>query len=427
MAALALKSANVPSSTPRPAPARGKFFIVEHQFLLQYLCRLGSRAPALNLALCKYADFRTGVCFPKITTLAGVLGVSERTVQRQLKALEREGLLRVESGKQTGHPNTYVLLRPWEERQECPTGSDSVVVPGTSPMSQGVRHFCRTEPEPKNENYRTKTIDHHQGEGGEGLFLNCSTRIEAQPDMNDEDPGAWRMTSTKYAGQRLDTVDRDWLEWAAGRKANDPRGLHKLPADRAAIERYLELLDGITAVEGEPPGEPHVESEEIDYNIADYPNPFEEEDTAPSPLAHERLEDHPEWIVNRALREELIKDKEEKAARAAAGDTNVKDTPSPFHHVTPSAPKPHLDPPPKAGIDGTDPNAFQEAFRALDAYRKRYYNSASEATRTQIGQLTVLALGYRTRAPAELRELYEIYYEACLTAGQEGRVEEGDG
>lgn len=54
-----------------------------------------------------FADYETGECWPSIDTVAEILGVSRRTVERHLAKLEAIGAIRKESGKASGETNLY--------------------------------------------------------------------------------------------------------------------------------------------------------------------------------------------------------------------------------------------------------------------------------------------------------------------------------
>ena len=60
--------------------------------------------------LSSYAD-EGGICYPSQTTVAGMLGCSERTVKRTIRDLRRMGLLEVRAtSTPTGRRNSYRLL-----------------------------------------------------------------------------------------------------------------------------------------------------------------------------------------------------------------------------------------------------------------------------------------------------------------------------
>lgn len=66
--------------------------------------------PSLKLTLLAFADHADdyGVCYPSIRRIAWKSGVTRRTVQRHVRQLEEDGVLRlVEKGGGRGNPTTY--------------------------------------------------------------------------------------------------------------------------------------------------------------------------------------------------------------------------------------------------------------------------------------------------------------------------------
>ncbi len=60
-------------------------------------------------ALTDYANNKTGLCWPKMETLAGVLGLSVRTIQRHLHLLRGCGLIEfVERRRNRGRYSSYL-------------------------------------------------------------------------------------------------------------------------------------------------------------------------------------------------------------------------------------------------------------------------------------------------------------------------------
>ena len=60
-------------------------------------------------ALADYANNKTGLCWPKMETLAGVLGLSVRTIQRHLHLLRERGLIEfVERRRNRGRYSSYL-------------------------------------------------------------------------------------------------------------------------------------------------------------------------------------------------------------------------------------------------------------------------------------------------------------------------------
>lgn len=97
------------------------------------------------IATYSYLCFRgssKGYCFPKQETIAKAIGVSRRTVNRNLKELEELGLIkRVRRRTGDGQPISTVYELPEVKKMlEC----DTSVTEGTSSVSQKVRHQCHT-------------------------------------------------------------------------------------------------------------------------------------------------------------------------------------------------------------------------------------------------------------------------------------------
>jgi hypothetical protein len=68
--------------------------------------RLGPTARAVACALATYMN-GDGACWPSINTIAALLRLNRRTVQRTLRKLEADGFLGVERGGGRGKPSTY--------------------------------------------------------------------------------------------------------------------------------------------------------------------------------------------------------------------------------------------------------------------------------------------------------------------------------
>lgn len=83
-------------------------------------------------ALCFFKDKATGECWPSITTLAHVSGLSRPTVLKSLKVLAALGVIRIEKRKRQTSRYTVlhrvtVMVKPLDHSGK--TGSDSVVKP----------------------------------------------------------------------------------------------------------------------------------------------------------------------------------------------------------------------------------------------------------------------------------------------------------
>ena len=83
-----------------------KFTAIPNFIIENYLHKIGSPAFALYSVLKKFASYETGECFPKVDTLAQLLGVKRTAVHRSLKVLCRFGLIVKTSGC-AGRSNRY--------------------------------------------------------------------------------------------------------------------------------------------------------------------------------------------------------------------------------------------------------------------------------------------------------------------------------
>lgn len=91
---------------------RGGDFAWFHRSFLEL--GLGWKANLAYMGLVTFSNGKTQQCFPSKATLAGLLGVSEMTVFRGLKALESAGVVRIDVRKigRDQLSNEYMLLPP---------------------------------------------------------------------------------------------------------------------------------------------------------------------------------------------------------------------------------------------------------------------------------------------------------------------------
>jgi DNA-binding transcriptional ArsR family regulator len=92
----------------RPVPAKPKFTRIPK---VRDLMEAGVPAEAIPTycALTDYANNKTGLCWPKMETLANTLGRSVRTIQRHLHLLKELGLVEfVERRRLRGRYSSYV-------------------------------------------------------------------------------------------------------------------------------------------------------------------------------------------------------------------------------------------------------------------------------------------------------------------------------
>ena len=87
----------------------GDWYWVDKKILSAYGRTLGSSGIAVYNALAFFADSQTQRCFPAHKSIAGLLGISRRTVIRKLKLLKKLGLIRAKKRKNSC---LYLLLEP---------------------------------------------------------------------------------------------------------------------------------------------------------------------------------------------------------------------------------------------------------------------------------------------------------------------------
>jgi DNA-binding transcriptional ArsR family regulator len=133
-------------------------------------------------ALSDYTNNKTGVCWPKMETLASTLGRSARTIQRHLHQLRELGLVEfVERRRWRGRYSSYTyrvlhvaqLLRRKRRRSSPTTGH-------TQPVGSGLPILTRTK--------GTKTtLSSSPTEGYEWLFgLSTSSPADKNPDSKQQ-------------------------------------------------------------------------------------------------------------------------------------------------------------------------------------------------------------------------------------------------
>jgi DNA-binding transcriptional ArsR family regulator len=140
-------------------------------------------------ALSDYANNKSGLCWPKMETIAKTLGRSVRTVQRHLHLLKELGLIEfVERQRNSGRFSSYLyrvlhIVRTTGHgrrvRKSGPIykGTKRSVIPPNSPPTQGYGWLFRqgrdpaAEQEQKRERTERRTRESHKRkEGYEWLF-----------------------------------------------------------------------------------------------------------------------------------------------------------------------------------------------------------------------------------------------------------------
>jgi DNA-binding transcriptional ArsR family regulator len=142
-------------------------------------------------ALADYANNKTGLCWPKMETLADTLGRSVRTVQRHLHLLKRCGLIEfVERRRNRGRFSSYVYkvlhvvattttgqVRPLVKRSPIYKGTKPSVISSNSPPKEAFNWLFGDPIDPKAqaEHQRERTArrkgdSERRKEGYEWLF-----------------------------------------------------------------------------------------------------------------------------------------------------------------------------------------------------------------------------------------------------------------
>jgi DNA-binding transcriptional ArsR family regulator len=140
-------------------------------------------------ALTDYANNKTGLCWPKMETLAKTLGRSVRTVQRHLHLLRELGLIEfVERRRNAGRFSSYLykvihIVRTTGHGRRAVRGDPNIrrtkrsVTPPNSPPMEGYSWLFGRGEDPQGEeehtrerNERRSRESHERKEGYEWLF-----------------------------------------------------------------------------------------------------------------------------------------------------------------------------------------------------------------------------------------------------------------
>jgi DNA-binding transcriptional MocR family regulator len=122
---------------------RVNFEMIPH-WLLEEAKTLSPTSIVLYLMLKKFADYKTGECFPGRKRLASQMGVSVRTVGRSLKELENIGAIKIThrryKDKKENDTNLYFIC--WNRFEAVDNLVDNIVNNslGRAPVPQGVGH-----------------------------------------------------------------------------------------------------------------------------------------------------------------------------------------------------------------------------------------------------------------------------------------------
>ncbi len=140
-------------------------------------------------ALADYANNKTGLCWPKMETLANTLGRSVRTVQRHLHLLKELGLIEfVERRRQSGRFSSYLykvihIVRTTGHGRRAVRGDSNIrrtkrsVIPPNSPPREGYSWLFGRDGDPaaeeehkREQNERRSRESEKRKEGYKWLF-----------------------------------------------------------------------------------------------------------------------------------------------------------------------------------------------------------------------------------------------------------------
>jgi DNA-binding MarR family transcriptional regulator len=110
--------------------ARNKeWFWLDNQYLNGYAKHLGSLCTVVYISLCRHADNKTQTCFPSMETIAEENGISEKSVSRAIKTLEKWSIIDIKESynKKTKRRenNVYTLLAKKEWKEKPPDSQSS--------------------------------------------------------------------------------------------------------------------------------------------------------------------------------------------------------------------------------------------------------------------------------------------------------------
>jgi DNA-binding MarR family transcriptional regulator len=121
---------------------RAHFFSIDNDIIDVHAKTIGAIGVAIYTVLARYANRRTGECWPTIARIARMLDLGRSTVKRYLHRLQKAGLISIEErwdeeGDRTS--NRYTLLAPDPEavakRQEQP--ESAAVLSAATPIEGG--------------------------------------------------------------------------------------------------------------------------------------------------------------------------------------------------------------------------------------------------------------------------------------------------
>ena len=156
---------------------RAHFFSIDNDIIDVHAKTIGAIGIAIYAVLARYANRRTGECWPAITRIQRTLNLGRSTVKRYLHRLEAAGLITVEerwSGEGDRTSNLYTLLNPEPAaiaarhqttsaaptlaRGDCEGGGSAETRPPVRADEEGGATPDPQEPDPQNTKNET-TLD----------------------------------------------------------------------------------------------------------------------------------------------------------------------------------------------------------------------------------------------------------------------------
>jgi hypothetical protein len=201
---------------------------------------ISDKAIRLRAVLESYVNWQDRTCYPSIGTISTDMGCSSASVKRAIQELVDRDLLRVQSGKETGSSNVYVLRDPPVENPPGWVthdlgGSSPVTHRGSSPMSYKQEPL---ELEPINKSPTKGRTDHSRQQSQFDEWYAAFPRHEKKEPADrifrrrmkegvsfdeimqatrnyvtycNENPDAFRFLPASFLGR-----DKNWLDWIDG-------------------------------------------------------------------------------------------------------------------------------------------------------------------------------------------------------------------
>ena len=175
--------------------------------------RLKTSDKLVYLTLARFVNNETQECFPSIEKICEVSGLTNRTVTKSLRKLEKYNYIEIR--RSTGNVNTYVLLEPEGNKYNIPVNQED----------EAPKNAETTPPTPENaEEIPPEKFAGVQNDTREGVQNNTTTPPKITP-----------LTSTYLTKESKDCADEN---------QHPPLFFSK------GEIKYEELLDGITGLSG---------------------------------------------------------------------------------------------------------------------------------------------------------------------------------